>query len=93
MLFYGVMIVGFALLCWSALKTNNAIVIFIGNILSFISSYAVAKLSGLDAMGDYFKPFTAYSLIVAISVVAVIMHTIIILIYVAKRKADSKQID
>ena len=90
MLFYGVMIVGFALLCWSALKTNNTIVIFIGNILSFISSYAVSKLSGLDAMGDYFKPFTAYSFIVTISVIAVIIHTIIILIYVAKRKADSK---
>ena len=87
MLFYGVMIAGFALLCWGALKTNNVPVIYIGNLLSFASSYAVAKLSGLEPMGHYFKPFTSYGLIIAISVVAIIVHTIIVLIYKAKKKA------
>ena len=77
MLFYGVMIAGFALLCWGALKTNNVAVIYIGNVLSFISSYAVAKLSGLEPMGYYFKPFTSHSLIVAISVVILIVYTIL----------------
>lgn len=90
MLFYGVMIVGFALLCWRALKTNNVAVLYIGNILSFVSSYAVAKMSGLEPMGHYFKPFTSYSLIVAISVVALIVHTIIVLIYRMKKKENSK---
>ena len=85
MLFYGVMIAGFALLCWGALKTNNVPVIYIGNVLSFSSSYAVAKLSGLELMGHYFKPFTPYGLIIAISVVAIIVHTIIVLIYKAKK--------
>lgn len=90
MLFYGVMIAGFSLLCWGALKTNNVAVLYIGNALSFVSSYAVAKLSGLEPMGHYFKPFTSHSLIVAISVVVLIVHTIIVLIYRAKKKADSK---
>ena len=87
MLVYGVMIAGFALLCWGALKTNNFAVLYIGNVLSFASSYAVAKLTGLEPMGRYFKPFTSYGLIIAISVVAIIVHTIIVLIYKAKKKA------
>ena len=90
MLFYGVMIAGFALLCWGALRTNNVAVLYIGNVLSFVSSYAVAKLFGLEPMGHYFKPFTSHSLIVAISVVVLIVHTIIVLIYRTKKKANSK---
>lgn len=90
MLFYGVMLAGFALLCWGALKTNNVSVLYIGNVLSFVSSYAVAKLSGLEPMGHYFKPFTSDSLIVAISVVVLIVHTIIVLIYKVKKRSNSK---
>lgn len=41
MLFYRLMIAGFAFLCCGALKTNNIAVLYIGNILSFISFYAV----------------------------------------------------
>lgn len=90
MLFYGVMIAGFALLCWGALKTDNVAVLYIGDILSFISSYAVAKLFGLEPMGYYFKPFTSYSLIVVISVVVLIVHTIIVLIYRVKKRVNRK---
>ena len=71
MLFYVVMVAGFALLCWGALKTNNVAVLYIGNILSFISSYEVAELYGLKPMGQYFKPLTTYSLIVALSIVVI----------------------
>ena len=85
MLFYGVMIAGFALLCWGALKTNNVAVLYIGNVLSFASSYTVARLSGLEPMGHYFKPFTSYDLIITISVAVIIVHTIIVLIYRAKK--------
>lgn len=87
--FYGVMITGFALLCWGALKTNNVAVSYIGNVLSFISSYAVAKLSGLEPMAHYFKPFTSYGLIIAISVVVIAVHTVIVRIYRAKEKAEN----
>ena len=89
MLFYGLMIAGFAFLCWGALKTNNIAVLYIGNILSFISSYEVAKLYGLELMGQYFKPFTSYSLIVSISVFVFIVNTIIVLIYRVKKRKNS----
>ena len=86
MLFYGVMIAGFALLCWSALKTNNIAVLYIGNGLSFLSSYTAGKLSGLEPMGHYFKPFTFHSLIVIISVVVLVVHTIIVLVFRTTKK-------
>lgn len=86
MLFYGVMITCFALLCWSALKTKNVAILYIGNVLSFVSSYAAARLSGLEPMEFYFKPFTSYGLIIAISVAAIIVHTIVVMIYKAKKK-------
>lgn len=88
MVYYGVMIAGFALLCWAALRTDNVAALYIGNGLSLASSYGVAKLTGLDPMGYYFKPFTAYSLMVTISVVAVIVQTIIVGYYLrGKRNA------
>lgn len=85
MLFYGVMIVGFALLCWGAIKTNNVAILYIGNVISFASSYGVAKLSGLEPMGHYFKPFTSYGLIIAISIVAIVIQTVIVLICAHKK--------
>lgn len=86
MSFYGLMIVSFILLCWIALKTRNISIIFIGNILSSVSSYVIAKLSGLKPLGEYFKPFTSYNLIIAVSVVSILIHTIIVLIYLSKCK-------
>ncbi len=86
MIFYVLMVIGFAGLCWGAVKTNNIPIIYIGNVLSFVSSYIVAKVSGLDSMGYYFKPFTAYSLIVALSIVAVICQTIPVLVHMVRKK-------
>ena len=86
MLFYGVMISGFVLLCWGALKTDNVAVLCIGNVLSFASSNVAAKLFGLEPMGHYFKPFTSHSLSVTISVVAVVVQTILVLNYRAKKR-------
>ena len=85
LLFYGVMIVGFALLCWGAIKTNNVAILYIGNVISFASSYGIAKLSGLEPMGHYFKPFTSYGLIIAISIVAIVIQTVIVLICAHKK--------
>lgn len=90
MLFYGVMIVGFALLCWGAIKTNNVAILYIGNVISFASSYGVAKLSGLEPMGHYFKPFTSYGLIIAISVVAIVIQTVIVLICAREKGGHSE---
>ena len=82
LLFYGIMLAGFALLDCVSIKTNNPVLMIIGNVLSFVSSHAVAKLSALEPMADYFKPFTSHSLITAISIAAVIIHSIIALIYI-----------
>ena len=90
MLFYGVMIAGFSLLCWGALKADLPFMLCTGSVLSFVSSCAAAKLSGLELMGDYFKPFTSYSLMTAISVVIIIVHLIIMLIYRAKRRKSGR---
>lgn len=86
MLFYGLMIAGFALLCWSALRTNNVVLIFAGNLLSFLSSHMAAKLAGMEPMGHYFKPFTARTLILAISAVGMFIHAAIVCIYMARKK-------
>ena len=90
MLFYGVMIAGFVLLCWGAIKTNNVAILYIGNVISFASSYGVAKLSGLEPMGHYFKPFTSYGLIIAISIVAIVIQTVIVLICAHKKGGHSE---
>ena len=90
LLFYGVMIVGFVLLCWGAIKTSNVPILYIGNVISFASSYGIAKLSGLEPMGHYFKPFTSYGLIIAISVVAIIIQTVIVLICAREKGGHSE---
>lgn len=84
MMFYVVMLVGFALLCWGALKTKNIPIIFIGNIASCVFSYIAAKLSSLEPMGEYFKPFTSQSLIILISVVSIFVHIIIVCLHTRK---------
>lgn len=89
-LFYGVMIVGFAILCLEALKINNVAVLYIGNILSFISSYEVAELYGLELKGQYFMPFTSYSLTVALSIVAIVCQTILVLCTCRKKKMNKQ---
>lgn len=78
-LFYVVMVIAFAGLCSLSLKTNNVPVIYIGNALSFASSYIVGKISGLEPMGYYFKPFTSYFLIFVISILATILQTVLVI--------------
>ena len=71
-------------------KNCQKIVLNNHNVISFAFSYAVAKLSGLEPMGNYFKPFTSYGLIIAISVVAIIIQTVIVLIYARKKGGHSE---
>ena len=90
MLFYGVMVAAFSLLCWGSVKTNNMMIVVIGNIISFLSSY-IAVLSGdLEAMAWYFKPFIAQSLLITISVVVTVIQVITVVVYKAKVKKRSK---
>ena len=86
MLFYGVMVVAFALLCWGSIKTNNMAIVFIGNALSFVSSYIIAMFGDLEAMAWYFKPFTTQSLLIVISIVATVIQAIVIVVCKAKKR-------
>ena len=86
MLFYGVMVAAFTLLCWGSIKTKNMAIVFIGNILSFVSSYIVAALGNLEEMAWYFKPFTAQSLLITISIAATVIQAIVVVVCKAKDK-------
>ena len=84
MIFYGVMVVAFFLLCFVSIKTKNIAIIFIGNIFSFVFSYICVMLGDLEAKAWYFKPFTAQSLLIAISIAATIMQMIVV--YMIKKR-------
>lgn len=86
LIFYGVMLVGLLGACCAALKIKNIPIIYIGNALSFISSYIATKASDLQQMSHYFKPFTLNSIIVVLSVLAVIFQTILVLIHLKKNR-------
>ena len=86
MLFYGVMIAVFVVLCTLSIKTRNAWIVIVGSILSGVSSYLTASLSGLEPMGHYFKPFTSHSLITTVSVIAFVVQTVIALICISKQR-------
>ena len=79
MLFYAITIICLALLSRLAVRTKNLPILFFGSLLSFLSSSAAAKLTGLNAMDYYFKPFTAYSLMVVISLAALFLQILFIL--------------
>ena len=81
MMFYGVMVVAFFLLCLVSIKTNNIANIFIGNILSFVSSSISLMFGDLEAMSWYFKPFTVQSLLMVISIVVMIIQVSALVVY------------
>ena len=88
MLFYGVMIAAFVVLCTLSIKTHNAWIIVVGSFLSGVSSYLTASLSGLEPMGHYFKPFTSHGLITTVSVIAFVVQTAIVLICLSKQRKE-----
>ena len=57
-----------------------------GAVVCLFSSYVCAKLTGLEPMGDYFKPFTSYDLIIVISVIVIILQTIVVFMSLHNRK-------
>ena len=86
MLFYGVMMAAFSSLCWRSIKTNNIMIVIIGNIISFLSSYIAVLSSDLEVMAWYFKPFTSQSLLVTISMVATVIQVITVVVYKVKSR-------
>ena len=89
LIYYGIMILAFSLLCWVSNKTHNVPIVFVGNIISFISSWVFAAVFDLDAMSWYFKPFTAQSLLLVVSVVIFVIQAIVVSILVWKKHKNS----
>lgn len=85
MFFYTVMVMGLSLLCWITLRSGRVTDLYVGNGISFLASIIAVKVTELDPMGYYFKPFTSHSLIIAISIVAVVIQTIVLLIYKSQK--------
>lgn len=74
MLLYGVMIICFALLCWLSVKTQNSVIIIVGNILSCLSSYLFILQYQMEKWEWYFKPFSANSLLILLSIMALLLQ-------------------
>jgi len=89
MLFYAVMTICLALLCRFAIRTKNLLILCLGNLVSFLFSIAAARLANLNAMDYYFKPFTAQSLIFALSLAALLLQTLFILRALSKERSRS----
>lgn len=93
LIYYALMAGSFTVLCWYSLKTDNIPIIYIGNVLSGVSSYVAAKVSGMGPMAYYFKPFTSYSLIVGISIFSIICQTIPVMIHTGRKKRKRPEHD
>lgn len=81
MLFYGIMIICLALLSWIATKTKNVMILIIGNILSYLSSYLFMLQNQTEKWGWYFKPLTADMLLLTISIIAFLLQCVFVYAY------------
>lgn len=86
MLLYGVMAVAFFVLYRLCIRSHNVVVFFIGNILSLLVSLLIARLTHLEKMEWYFKPFTSQSLLLTISIAIFAIQLIAAAIYFRKQK-------
>jgi len=86
MIFYGLMIVSFGILCGIVIKTNNTIMLIIGNVLSFISSYLFTLKNLSEEWNWYFKPFASTSLLLLITIIFFIIQILIIFRFNKSRK-------
>ena len=80
MAFYAIMIAASAIICYVSIRTRNILLLYIGNVTSCGVSLAATLLSDLNQMNWFFKPFTAVSLVITISAVIVVIHTIFVII-------------
>ncbi len=88
MIFYGFMIIGFGILCGTAIRTHNTIILIAGNILSFISSYLFVQRNLPEEWSGYFKPFTNTGLLLLITIVSFIIQILFIFGFNKARKTS-----
>ena len=82
MAFYAIMIAAFSIIGRASIRSKNIFLLYIGDLFSCGVSLTAAWLFGLNNMNWYFKPFTAVSLIVAVSALTVLIHSIFVIISV-----------
>ena len=83
--FYFVMIACLCVLCCSVARSKSTYMIFVGNLLSFISSNVFFKLFQTEKWQYYFKPFSGYGLIVFESIVVFVLQ-MLLLLYLRKKR-------
>lgn len=90
MAFYVIMIAAFSIIGRASIRARNIILLYIGNIVSCGVSLTAAWLFGLNDMNWYFKPFTAVSLIITVSALTVLIHSIFVIISVRRQKSKGR---
>lgn len=86
MLFYGIMIISLTLLSYIATKTKNVVILIIGNILSYLSSYLFMLQNQTEEWGWYFKPLTANTLLLTISIIALLLQCVFAYVYHGRQR-------
>lgn len=86
MMFLGVMLAGFGLLCSVAVITNNANVLIIGNLLSFLSSTFFTLIYLPVEWSWYFKPLTPMLLLILITTILFSIQYFIIRLFSKHKK-------
>ncbi len=84
--FYLIMIISFGLLCFFSLKRKQYTIILIGNIFSFITSFACVKLFQTEKWDWYFEPFYGETMLIFITVIAFSIQIIWMMTHYKKQK-------
>ncbi len=74
MALYLLPVAAFSLLCYVTLKAKSIWYLILGNILSFVSSYACVHLFVTEKWEWYFKPLTGEQLVTVISFLAILLQ-------------------
>ena len=89
--FYLVMIIGFGILCYASLLAKSSWIVFVGNILSFISSCIFAWYFQTPKWEYYFKPFLPNTLIIFETVIAFLIQIAFVIHYARKKQRRCKK--
>ena len=84
--FYFVMIFILGAFCFSCIRTKNSWVVFVGNILSFVSSFMFAWNFQTEKWEYYFKPFLPNQLIVFETIIVFVIQIVFVMYYKNKEK-------
>lgn len=77
--FYLIMILGFGVLCYVSIKSQNTWIVIAGNILSFFSSCIFIYFFQTGKWGWYFKPFTPYLFVLFATIFAFVIQIAIVI--------------